>query len=201
MVRACILLALVIAAGATSAQQVYRWTDEKGRVHITDTPPPPGAKSVQKSRTPSTATGEASEPYALQVARKNNPVTLYSAPDCGPCAAARSLLNARGVPFKEVSVLTDQQIEELKGVAGGNTVPALVVGTNAQQGYAESVYHAMLDAAGYPKTGILPPRAHAEPKPPADTPEKDKRSAQAEPAPSGPYAPGSRQRQKKQETK
>ena len=54
-------------------------------------------------------------------------------------------------------------------------------------------------AAGYPKTGILPPRAQTEPKPSADAPaaENDKPDAQAEPAPSGPYAPGTRQRQKK----
>jgi glutaredoxin len=205
MIRgACIAVFVALLAGAASAQQVYRWTDERGRVHITDTPPPPGAKAVQKSRTPAASAGEASEPYALQMARRNAPVTLYSQPDCDACDRARKLLNARGVPFKELSVLTEKQIEEMKQAGGGNTVPVLIVGAAVQQGYEEGVYHSMLDAAGYPKTGVLPPRAQAEPKPPAPAPaaaqpEKEKPAAEAEEAaPSGPYAPGAgRQRQKK----
>jgi glutaredoxin len=205
MVRVSIALLLgVLAAGAALGQQVYRWTDERGRVHITDTPPPPGAKAVQKSRAPAAAAGEASEPYALQMARRNAPVTLYSQPDCDACDRARKLLNARGVPFKEVSVLTEKQIEEMKQAGGGNTVPVLIVGANVQQGYEEGTYHAMLDSAGYPKTGVLPPRAQAEPKPPAPAPaaapaaEKEKPAAEAEESASGPYSPGAaRQRQKK----
>jgi len=193
------IAALGVLTNAAWAQQLYRWTDEKGRVHITDTPPPPGAKGVQKSRAPSGTPGEAGESYALQTARKNAPVTLYSQPDCDACDRARKLLNARGVPFKEVSVLTEKHVEEMKQAGGGNTVPVLLVGASVQQGYEESTYHSMLDAAGYPKTGVLPPRAQAEPKPPAaaEAP-KDKPAAEPEPAPSGPYAPGAgRQRQKK----
>jgi glutaredoxin len=198
--RASIVLALVLAAGSAGAQQMYRWVDERGGVHITDTPPPPGAKSVQKSRMPSMSGGEGNEPYALQAARKNAPVTLYSQPDCDGCDRARKLLNARGVPFKEISVLTEKQIEEMKQAGGGNTVPVLIVGAAVQQGYEEGAYHAMLDSAGYPRTGILPPRAQSEPKPPAqaEAPKQEKPAAEPEPAPSGPYAPGgARQRQKK----
>jgi glutaredoxin len=196
------MIAALGVVTSTWAQQVYRWTDEKGRVHITDTPPPPGAKSVQKSRAPAAGASDGNEPYAVQVARKNAPVTLYSGPDCDPCTAARSLLNARGVPFREVSVVDEKQVEELKRAVGGTTVPSIVVGADAQQGFAESIYHAMLDAAGYPKTGILPPRAQAEPKAQAEAPAKQEKPAAEPPAaPSGPYAPGARQRQKKQETK
>src|SRR5687767_6267318 len=90
--RAALALALTLAASAASAQ-IYRWTDEKGKVHITDTPPPPGAKNVQKHRPPSAAqAAEERDPYVLQLARKNAPVTLYSTPGCEPCNAARKLL-------------------------------------------------------------------------------------------------------------
>jgi glutaredoxin len=155
---------------------------------------------VQKSRAPSMSPGESSEPYSLQSARKNAPVTLYSQPDCDACDRARRLLNARGVPFKEVSVLTEKQIEEMRQAGGGTSVPVLLVGGAVQQGVDESAFHAMLDAAGYPKTGVLPPRAQAEPKAPtqAEAPKPVKPAAEAEPAPSGPYTPGAaRQRQKK----
>lgn len=197
--RAVFALALALASSAASAQQIYRWTDEKGNVHITDTPPPAGAKDVQKHRAPSASSAPQSaesEPYAVQIARKNAPVTLYSTPGCEPCSAARKLLNARGVPFKEVSVVDDKQIEELKAAVGSNSVPSLIVGNTVQQGFEERTYHAILDAAGYPKTGAVPPRAQEEPKAPPS--ESDAPPPSAEPAPSGPYAPGApRQRAQK----
>jgi glutaredoxin len=193
--RTVFVLALALAASAASAQ-IYRWTDEKGKVHITDTPPPPGAKNVQKHRPASApqAAGD-SDPYVLQLARKKAPVTLYSTPGCEPCSAARKLLNARGVPFKEVSVIDDKQSEELKAAVGSNAVPSLIVGSTVQQGFEERIYHAILDAAGYPKTGTLPPRTQEEPKAPAL---QSDASPASEEAPTGPYAPGAaRQRPQK----
>src|SRR5512134_799224 len=124
--RSLIFLALLGAASAASAQ-LYRWTDERGRLHITDTPPPATAKNVQRRAADASpaAEGEASLPYALQLAAKNSPVTLYTAPDCTPCGQARALLNGRGVPFREVSVIDEQQAEELRKSVGSLSVPSL----------------------------------------------------------------------------
>jgi len=192
--RSAIIVVLAAASSAALAQ-IYRWTDEKGKVHITDTPPPPGAKNVQKSQAPARSSSPTSpmqppsaEPYVLQEARKKAPVTLYSSPGCEPCSTARQLLNTRGVPFREVSVVDEKQMEELQQAVGSNAVPSLVVGSAAQRGFLESAYHAMLDAAGYPKTGMLAPRSQTEPKP---TAEPEPASTQAEDErPRGPYAPG-----------
>jgi glutaredoxin len=193
--RTVFALALALAAGAASGQ-IYRWTDERGKLHFTDTPPPPGAKNVRKQQPAGAPQAGESEPYALQLARKNAPVTLYSTPGCEPCSAARKLLNARGVPFKEVSVVDDRQVDELKAAVGGNAVPSLVVGGTVRQGFEERMYHAVLDAAGYPQTGVLAPRAQEEPK--AAEPQARTPSESAEPKPTGPYAPGApRQRLQK----
>ena len=169
--RVIAVVALSFALGAHA--EVYRWLDEKGRLHAGDTPPP-SARDVEKVRVAPTPT-EPVEPYALQVARKNNPVTLYSTRNCPLCDRARELLKARGVPFSEKSVVTDQQVEELESVVGRNALPSLVVGTKIQDGFAESLYEAMLDGAGYPKKGALPAR-------------KQEPAAAAQP-PLGPYAP------------
>jgi glutaredoxin len=186
------IVVLLAAASSAALAQIYRWTDEKGKIHITDTPPPPGAKNVQKSQAPassaSSAQPQASEPYVLQEARKKAPVTLYSTPGCEPCNTARQLLNTRGIPFREVSVVDEKQMEELQKAVGANAVPSLVVGSAVQQGFLDSAYHAMLDAAGYPKTGMLPPRSQAEPKP-TDEPDPNAKAAE-EQRPLGPYAPG-----------
>jgi glutaredoxin len=196
-----VLFGIVLAsmAGAAAAQ-LYRWTDEKGRVHITDTPPPASAKGVQKKNPAATGVVESQTPFEVTQAAKNFPVTLYTSPNCKePCDAARATLNKRGVPFKEVQVWEEQSNEELKRVSGGNDVPTLVVGRSVHRGFEPDAYDALLDSARYPKAGLLTPRAQAAPAapegyvdqgerraPPAAEPVKPEPEA---PAPTGPYAP------------
>lgn len=167
MMQRLLLSALLGAWAATAAAQVYRWTDEHGAVHFSDKPPPAGAKGVQKKNIAiSSSSAAAVQPYSLQQPMKDFPVTLYSAPGCEPCAPARDLLNARGIPFKETSVRTSEQIAELDRAGGGNAVPVLLVGPTVIKGFQEDQYQRALDIAGYPKPGALPRRAQAEPHPP-----------------------------------
>ncbi|MDH3318816.1 MAG: glutaredoxin family protein [Betaproteobacteria bacterium] len=183
-----VIFAVLLGAACAASAQLYRWTDDKGRVHVTDTPPPPSAKDVRKRAVDVTpAAASANQPYAVQLAAKNYPVTLYTAPECAPCGFARALLNQRGVPFREVSVSNEQQAEELKKSVGSLSVPAITVGTSVQKGFEQGAYHALLDNAGYPRTGILPPRSQAEPKPAPPAPSGDAPPAE-EPA-VGPYTP------------
>ncbi len=170
---------------------MYRWTDDKGRLHVTDTPPPPGAKLVQPRGAPAvgaeTAPPAAAEPYALQLARKSFPVSLYTGEGCEACDEARKLLNARGIPFSEIFVDNDQKLEELKQAVGSNAVPSMVVGATVQKGFEAGAYNRVLDAAGYPKKGVLPPRNQAEPQ--AATPGVEVKPVPGD-GPLGPYAPG-----------
>jgi len=189
-----ILLAVTLCAFTVGAgAQVYRWTDAQGRVNVTDTPPPASAKDVKKidaATAPATAPESTSqESYVVQRAKAKFPVTLYTVPNCEGCNAARSLLNARGVPFKEASLTDTAQIEEFKQLVGGNTVPAMIVGTTVQKGFEESAYQRLLDAAGYPVTGVVPPRTQSEPAAAAPGLPEVKPAAQPE-QPSGPYSPG-----------
>jgi glutaredoxin len=184
--RAPLAVLLCAAASAALAQQLYRWTDEKGRVHITDTPPPASARNVQR-KSGAGNVAEAQQGFELSQAVRNFPVTLYTAPSCKEyCVMARTLLNKRGVPFTEVQVGDDASRQELKAVSGGETVPTLVVGRSVHRGYAAESYDALLDSARYPKAGSAPQRAQAAP------PDPDEAKTEPEPAPAGPYAPRSR---------
>jgi glutaredoxin len=191
---------IAVAAGTALAQQ-YRWTDQNGQIHYTDTPPPPSAKDVRKKGSAAPKAGTPTVPYDLEKAQKDAPVTLYTHPTCtDTCQFARNLLNRRGVPFNEVVVATNQALEDLKKLSGNNHVPVLTVGTRIEKDVSEAAYNALLDAGGYPKAGMLPPRKQAAPeakpedmetagpvaKPAAEKPA----AAAAPPAPLGPYAPG-----------
>lgn len=197
-----LLFLLFFGATTAAAQQLYRWTDERGRVHITDTPPPPSARSVQKKSYSSGGAASAAAPtsYELQQAMKDFPVTLYTSPICKePCASARAALNRRGVPFREVQVWEEKTNTELKQVSGATQVPTLVVGRSVHKGFDQTSFDSLLDSARYPRAGILPARNQAMPPlPEGYVPPGEREAPQAEPvkpepespAPSGPYAPG-----------
>ena len=196
-----LILALLIS-GAAQAQQLYRWTDEKGRVHITDTPPPASARNVQKKNPGGGVAESAPPPYELAQAMKEFPVVLFTSPVCKePCALAREALNKRGVPFREVQVWEPQSNEELKAATGSSEVPALVVGRSVHKGFEQGAYDALLDSARYPRAGLLPARGQSAPKEPEGyVAPAEREAAKAEPVkpapeearPTGPYSPGSR---------
>jgi len=175
--RALLAIAAMLAVPLATAQQ-YRWVDENGGVHYSDTPPPASAKDVQKKRMKGNAVG-AQGSYELSEAMKSSPVTLYSHPDCKDlCQIARDVLNKRGVPFTEVSAIDEAKLEELRRVSGGTKVPVLVVGRQVETTISAAAYNQALDLAGYPKTGVARPRNQAAPpEPPKPAPGEESAAA------------------------
>lgn len=147
----CAALALGWATLA-GAQQAYRWVDAEGHVTYSDRPPPPGAASAETRKLRGSVIETSVPPYAVQQAAKDYPVTLYTAPNCDACAAARSLLEKRGVPFSTVNVSDPPSIEELKRVSGGAQVPVMKVGSDVIKMFEPGQYNSALDAAGYPRS-------------------------------------------------
>jgi glutaredoxin len=183
-----LLLFLVLAFAVSSAcAQMYRWVDQSGQVHYTDTPPPPAAaKSVQQKKLGGSVIETSQLPFQLQEAIRSYPVVLYTSPSCKDgCEQARELLAKRGIPFREISVFDDDSNAVLKKASGTNQVPTLTVGSQVQIGYEPGGFNSLLDTAGYPKTAInLPGVAKAmAPPPAAKGPEAAKSVAPA--APSG----------------
>jgi glutaredoxin len=162
-------LALAAAASGAAAGELYRWVDENGRVHYTDQPPPPQARSAERKRL-GDKPDAAQLPYALKEAVKNFPVTLYTADDCGEaCKQASAYLSRRGVPFTEKDARRPDNANTVMSLTGGKLeVPVLTVGRNTLRGYEQGAWANALDAAGYPRSPALPPGVAArkvEPKP------------------------------------
>jgi glutaredoxin len=184
----------------------------------TTTPLNPGAKGASgdpatkgspgdaaaKSAPADAAKGvEAQVPFEVARAQKSFPVTLYTSPTCKQeCTLARGHLNARGIPFREVQVWDEDSNALLRKVIGSNSVPSMTVGKSIQDGYEPGAVDALLDSAGYPKAGSVPVRSQPAPPLPQGYLSPDQRAAQKaepaapekaeEPAPTGPYAPGSK---------
>jgi len=168
-----LLAALVLVLPMTAQAETYRWVDSEGKVHYSDTPPPPAARSIKRQASPAKPPATQQLPYELQQAAKNFPVTLYVT-DCGEgCSRARQLLAKRGIPHTELDPTDPVAHEKLRKVSGGTAVvPVVLVGRQVLKGFDEQSWNAALDAAGYPKSAIAkitptrPPKPAAAPQPP-----------------------------------
>ncbi len=176
---AAVAAVLAAMAAAHAATNVYRWVDKQGKVHFSDTPPAPAdVKDLSEKPMGGASVEESSLPYATQIAKRRNPVTLYTAKDCGaPCERGRDLLSTRGVPFAEKNAMaSNADLEALRKLTGGSgEVPFLLVGETKIKGYDEDAWNSALDSAGYPRTRLpgqpvasgAAPAPAAQPAPPA----------------------------------
>ena len=153
---------VLMATTSASARQLYRWVDPSGRVFYTDKLPPKEARSIEQKKL-GDRPPELPLPYELQRAVKSFPVVLYAS-DCGPpCDDARQLLDQRGVPHEDRDARDPVIRQEMARFTGGPVeVPLMLVGRSAVKGFEPGEWNHTLDAAGYPKTSILPPTFAAE---------------------------------------
>jgi glutaredoxin len=179
------LLLAGAAAHLPAAAQMYKWTDAHGTVHYTDTPPP--AQKASQIRAPSGgATVQSPLPYELARAVKASPVTLYTTTQsaCAGCDQGRALLRARGIPYTEKTVDTDEDKEQLRKLAGALDLPLLAVGSRTVAGFQDAAWQDALTAAAYPRSAQLPSGyqyAAPEPAAPAGVPTPPARAKTAPP--------------------
>lgn len=151
-----LLLAACLTLGSlnASAQNLYRWIDNDGRVIYSDSEPPKDAKDVRQKKLGDYVVANPNDllPFAVKIASQRNPITLF-ANSCGTaCDQALALLNKRGIPFSSRNPETDPNAAEaLKSLAGQLSVPTLGLGTNSVVGFNENTWNNALDAAGYPR--------------------------------------------------
>jgi len=155
-----LLLAAAFSGNDANAQQIFRIVGPDGRVTFSDKPPlDANAKAAAAPAVSLSGGGSAqtaSLPMELRNAVGRYPVTLYTAPGCVPCGTGRAMLSARGVPFTEKTVTTNEDIEALKRLGGATSVPFLTIGGQQLKGFSEVEWAQFLDAADYPKTSQLP---------------------------------------------
>lgn len=155
----------VAGSGATQAQQVYRMVSPDGTITFSDRAPTANIPTTTRTVGGQEPT-DAGLPYGLRSIVGRFPVTLYTGPDCTPCASARVLLVHRGVPFTERTVSNNEDMDALRRVSGSSSLPFGTIGRQPLHGFSHTEWTEYLDAAGYPKQSQLPAQyRHSPPSP------------------------------------
>lgn len=168
--RALLSLATSVAAASLfaslPAHALYKVVGPDGKVTYTDRPAVSTENKVQQVGAGGSVANDVALPFELRQAAQRYPVTLYVAPDCSPCDAARQYLRQRGVPFSEKLVTTAEDSNALQRLTGSTGLPSVTVGAQVVRGWQREDWASYLDAAGYPKESRLPanfPQGKAEP--------------------------------------
>jgi hypothetical protein len=66
------------------------------------------------------------------------------------------MLNARGIPFAEKTVNTNEDIARLREIGGDAQLPFLIVGRTTQSGFSADGWGGIMSAVGYPEASKLP---------------------------------------------
>jgi glutaredoxin 3 len=109
---------------------LYKWVDEKGVFHMSDTPPDPA--SAQKYIVEKTGADEADTVPQAGEAKEANPtrheVVIYTTPACPYCKYAKEFLSQKGVFYTEKDVSTDPAArDEMIALTGKSAVPVVVI--------------------------------------------------------------------------
>lgn len=186
-------LGLGTLAPLVQAQPVYRIVGPDGRVSFSDRPPPDAARTgtapaAAAAGAASAGTPLGALPFALRQVASRFPVTLYTGSNCAPCDGGKALLTSRGVPFTERTVSTPEDGEALQRLAGDNSLPLLTVGGQQIKGYSDAEWTQFLDAAGYPRSSVLPPNFRNPPPAPLVAVQRVPASADTAPTEGAPVA-------------
>jgi len=149
-------VALLVAANA--AGQVYRWTDEKGRVVYGNEPPASAKASMVQERINSySGTPEVQRAPAVRAAPAATPapaaattlpVVMYATDWCGYCAKARAHFARNRIPYLEYDVEKNPAAHAEFKRLGGRGVPLIVHGANVMRGFSEQSFEALLARNG-----------------------------------------------------
>ena len=160
------VLALILVSGTSSAE-IYRWVDEKGVVHFSDSPTESISETSEKEEVsspdpdpednsqPTTETRTITldpnffdpldESKEDPVAVNAPTVEIYETSWCGYCKKAKNFFRSRGIKFKTYDIEKDTDAaRRMMALTRRRAVPFVVINGHPIQGYSEQAYEQAL---------------------------------------------------------
>ena len=125
---------LLLLTSTHVSAEIYKWVDEHGKTHFTDSPPA-GQLAEEVELKINTYTAVEVTPLEERLG-KSDKVVMYSATWCGICTKAKQYFKANNIPFVVYDIETSragkQGFKQLKG----RGVPIILVGGQRMNGFS-----------------------------------------------------------------
>ncbi len=132
---ACKFLTLLtlLVISTSSGSEIFKWVDNNGKTHFTDTPPP-GEQAEELQLKINTYTAAEVTPLIQRLGRKNK-VVMYDAAWCGVCKQAKQYFREKRIAYVSYDVENNQigkrDFKRLKG----RSVPIIILGNKRMNGF------------------------------------------------------------------
>ena len=129
-----VLLPLILLLSCSAVAEIYKWTDESGRVHYSDTASKD--RPVEKIKIRVNSYEHVSyEGLAGSAAVADDKVVMYSTSRCGYCKKARRYFIANNIPYEERNIEKSRRAKREYDSMNGSGVPIILVGTKRMNGF------------------------------------------------------------------
>jgi len=147
-IKACCLFATAMwwLAVAPVSAEIFKWSDENGKIHFGDRPP--AERQVERVEVKiNSYTSAEIVPFEASVTRnvRRGKVVMYSTVWCGYCKKARRYFRENKIPFQEYDTETSAKGRADYKKLNGAGVPIILVGKKRMNGFSpsgfEAIYH------------------------------------------------------------
>jgi glutaredoxin len=157
-----LILVILMASPAIFAGDIYKWEDENGVMHYTDTAPSDESEWVLEETSSIDGQDNSSSPLrnydpdmvseildeikdddepTEEEIKRDLSVELYVSSLCKYCQKAKAFFNSRGIKFVEYNIEEDQKAaERLSSLTESDSVPFAVINGQHIKGYSASAY-------------------------------------------------------------
>ena len=137
-----ILLFTLLMACHAVADGVYKWVDDKGKVHY-GSQEPVNQQAEQTTISIKTYTNVTLEKSASESNSKK--VLMYATSWCGYCKKARKYFAANSIPYKEYDIEKNAAAKRKYDKLGATGVPVILVGDKRMNGFNEKGFKKIYD--------------------------------------------------------
>ncbi|MBI3186314.1 MAG: DUF4124 domain-containing protein [Gammaproteobacteria bacterium] len=138
----------------TAQAEIYKWVDEQGNSHFTDTPPS-NVKTEAVDLKINTYTAVEITPLIERLGRDDK-VVIYTATWCGVCTKAKQYFREKNIPYiaydVEKSPVGRLDFKSLRG----KSVPVLIVGSKRMNGFTAEKFDKLYQQEILEKTKPVP---------------------------------------------
>lgn len=126
-----IMLSLWVATPAIA--EIFKWTDSKGKVHFTDSPPKDQQVEQVEVKVNSYTAVEIT-PLVERLGRKDK-VVMYSAAWCGICKKAKQYFQQKSIPYIVYDIEKSRSGKRGYKLLKGKGVPIIIVDDKRMNGF------------------------------------------------------------------
>ncbi len=163
-----VVIVILLSCSVSWATDIYKWEDEDGEVHYTDTPPGDMSEweDVGEATTEDNRQYENNEPQRPAFDRQaitellnelndetedveeeiQHSVELYTTSWCSYCKKAKAYFRSKGIAFTEYNIEKDKAAQKrMRSLTKSRAVPFAVINGQQIQGYSTSAYERALN--------------------------------------------------------